>query len=510
MLAYTVPLISSAVVATLSVAWWLLQPSERNLPPLAPGCLPVIGHLLALASKEPLQKLFLKWSQEVGPIFTLKLGVKRWIIINDSTTVKNLIVNRGTIYSSRDISSVMVDGLFDGETGGGFAFYEYGKYWRNLRRIAHSGLTKKKIDDYQSTFEQGARTLLQTLWQDLAKYPEAGISLCRYLEDYALLSVLKVAYGDAIKLKPGDEELQPVFELTAAAATFLGPKEQLLEFFPILKRIFPQNTPLVKYIRNKLHSFYGPLFQNLVEKMENDPENVSDCFFKEVADQLTLSQRIGFSAVFVGAGSETTASTLQWIFAVLTNYPEIQEKVFGEIDAVVGRDRLPTADDEPNLPYLQCVILETLRLFTPAPLGVPHATSSEDTYNNFVIPKKATVVINAYAIHRDPNRYEEPEKFDPLRHMEYVKSKSAHKFSQNVDDRPHLAFSTGRRVCVGIHLAERSVFMATAVLVACYRLEGSPDMSRSKGNLSTTFAPVPYEVRLIPRHDDVHRLIQDV
>lgn len=143
-----------AVAAALGGIWWLLQPSEPNLPPLAPGCLPVIGHLLALTSKEPPEKLFFKWSQQVGPIFTLKLGVKRWIIINDVNTVKELIVNKGTIYSSRDIPSVMVDGMFDGgkynrlsifqarsltvhfpENGGGFAFYEYGKHWRNLRRI---------------------------------------------------------------------------------------------------------------------------------------------------------------------------------------------------------------------------------------------------------------------------------------------------------------------------------------------------------------------------------------
>lgn len=165
---------------------------------------------------------------------------------------------------------------------------------------------------------------------------------------------------------------------------------------------------------------------------------------------------------------------------------------------------------EPNLPYLQCVILETLRLFAPVPLGLPHATSSEDIYNNYVIPEKATVIMNVYAIHRDPKRYEEPEKFDPTRHMDYVNGRSANRFTQNVDDRPHLAFSTGRRVCVGIHLAERSIFMAAAALIACYRFEGSIDVSRSKGNLSTTFAPVPYEVHLIPRHGSVDRLIHDL
>jgi hypothetical protein len=127
------------------------------LPPYAPGCLPIIGHLLALASKEAPESLFLKWSKEVGPVFTLKFGIKRWVILNDSTSVNDLIVNRGTIYSSRDISSVMVQDVFDGgkcqalelkvymtfqtlnmynvESGGGFAFYPYGKCWRFLRRI---------------------------------------------------------------------------------------------------------------------------------------------------------------------------------------------------------------------------------------------------------------------------------------------------------------------------------------------------------------------------------------
>ncbi|KAH8556200.1 cytochrome P450 [Umbelopsis sp. PMI_123] len=509
MLFYTTISILSVVVITLGVVWWVLQPSEPNLPPLAPGHLPVVGHLLTLSTKEPLEKLFLKWSREVGPIFTLKLGVKHWIIINDAATVKDLIVNRGTIYSSRDVSSTIVNGLFEGETGGGFAFYEYGKCWRNLRRIAHSGLTKQKVDDYQPIFEQGTRLLLQVLSENVAQAPGASISLCPYLEDYALLSILKVAYGDIMTLKPGDEELQKVFELTAEAATFLGPKEQLLEFFPILKWIFPPNATFVKYCRTKVYSFYGQLFKTLEEKLKIDPENVNDCFFKEVAGKLTLSQKIGFSAVFVGAGSETTASTLQWIFAILTNNPEIQDKVYEEINSVVGRDRLPTAEDESNLPYLQCVILETLRLWTPTPLGVPHATSSEDVYNNYVIPAKATVVINAYSIHRDPNRYDEPNKFDPTRHMDYVKGNSGRRFKQNVDDRPHLAFSTGRRVCVGIHLAERSLYMATAALVACYRFEGSVDVSRSKGNVSTTYSPIHYHVRLVPRHDAIHKLIQN-
>ncbi|KAM3586420.1 hypothetical protein VKS41_002937 [Umbelopsis sp. WA50703] len=332
-----------------------------------------------------------------------------------------------------------------------------------------------------------------------------GIPICRLIEDYSMLVVLKVAFGDIMTMKSGDKELQQVFELTAGAASFLGPKEQLLEFFPILKRILPTQHSFATLARNKLFSFYGTLF----EKLDKGSTYSNDCFFKEVTGQLTQSQRLGFAAVFVGAGSETTASTLQWLIAILINFPDVQDKVYEEIFSVVGKDRLPTATDEAKLVYLQCVILETLRFRTPTPLGVPHATSCSDVYKNYVIPANATVIVNAYAIHRDPEHYENPDQFLPTRHMKYVTEHDSTQFSQTVEDRPHLAFCTGRRVCVGIHLAERSLFMAAARMLACYRFKGNADIDHSKDGLSTTFAPVPFYVQLVKRHDNVDALIAD-
>jgi hypothetical protein len=116
--------LSGTFIAVL-LAWWLSKPTEGNLPPLAPGCLPLVGHLFALASKDPPEKLFLQWSMRIGPVFTLKLGIKRWVILNDATSVKELIVKRGSIYSSRDISSVIVNGLFD---GGKYIANDYSSY----------------------------------------------------------------------------------------------------------------------------------------------------------------------------------------------------------------------------------------------------------------------------------------------------------------------------------------------------------------------------------------------
>lgn len=164
---------------------------------------------------------------------------------------------------------------------------------------------------------------------------------------------------------------------------------------------------------------------------------------------------------------------------------------------------------EVNLPYLQCVILETLRFRAPAPLSLPHATSQDDVYEGCFIPAGTTVIMNLHAIHNDPVRYPEPEKFIPERHMDFVVQKTS-TFAQTADDRPHLAFSTGRRVCVGIHLAEASVFLAAAGLLSCFRFEcPGPliDVDTPKDIRSPNLIPKPYRVCIVPRHDNLSKLL---
>lgn len=87
-----------------------------SLPPIASGYLPVIGHLLKLINPVPIHEIFTKWSQEVGPIYTLYFGSQRWIVLNNVETIKDLIVNRGTIYSSRKLPDTIVQDVFQGGT----------------------------------------------------------------------------------------------------------------------------------------------------------------------------------------------------------------------------------------------------------------------------------------------------------------------------------------------------------------------------------------------------------
>ncbi|GAA5811855.1 hypothetical protein MFLAVUS_005301 [Mucor flavus] len=454
----------------------------------------------------PIHQLFFDWSQAVGPIFTCYFGSQRWIVLNSIDIIKDLVVDRGSIYSSRNLPDTLVHDFMQGDDGGGFAFFPYGTSWRRLRRIAHTGLVKSKIDIYQPILDERRTILLSHLYQLTHTNLKEGVSLSHLLEHYTMTSILAIAYGDMCSFEPGDPVLRKAFAITERAANTMGPSDQIREFFPILKTLWPVKREKYLKVRQDFGDFYGGLLDQFKSQYSDQ-----DCFVKDIValDQLTDLQIRNFIGIFVGAGSDTTTSTLEWLIAFLANNLDVQEKAYSEIIDSVGLNRLPGSQDESRLPYIQCIILETLRLRPPAPVAIPHSTTQDDAYRNWLIPKDTIVVMNLYAVHNDPIRFPQPTLFQPDRHFDYVLNQSK-KFGQTVEDRPHLSFSTGRRVCVGIHLAERNLFMAVSMLLACFKFERLTDQlidtETARDVRAPTWTPMHYRIRLVPRHEGVRHL----
>ena len=118
------------------------------------------------------------------------------------------------------------------------------------------------------------------------------------------------------------------------------------------------------------------------------------------------------ASAFMIGGVETTASIMQWFSALIPAYPEIQKKAQAELDRVVGRDRLPTIDDEKDLPYCHAIIKEVERMHNPFWLGTPHVTSEDFVYKGQFIPKDTVCVLNTWSMHYNSDRHPEPEKFN--------------------------------------------------------------------------------------------------
>jgi cytochrome P450 len=159
------------------------------------------------------------------------------------------------------------------------------------------------------------------------------------------------------------------------------------------------------------------------------------------------------------AGTDTSAGTLEWAMSNLLNHPEVLRKAKTEIDDQIGVDRLVEEQDIVKLPYLQHIVSETLRLYPVAPMLLPHLASEDCIVDGYDVPRGTIILVNAWAIHRDPKLWEEPEKFKPER------------FEKKGEDKKLMPFGIGRRSCPGSGLAQRLVTLALGSLVQCFEWE---------------------------------------
>jgi cytochrome P450 len=171
----------------------------------------------------------------------------------------------------------------------------------------------------------------------------------------------------------------------------------------------------------------------------------------------------------IGGGVDTTSSTMITCILAMCVFQEVQIKAQTELDAVVGPDRSPNWSDEKSLPYVSALVEETLRWRTVTVLGgIPHAPIKNDVYNGYHIPAGTPITENAWAIHRHPREFPEPDSFRPERFL-------------NGLERPypnikgHNAFGWGRRQCSGQPLAQQGLLMSVARLLWAFNVRPGLD-----------------------------------
>lgn len=215
------------------------------------------------------------------------------------------------------------------------------------------------------------------------------------------------------------------------------------------------------------------------------------------------------------AGSETTASTLDAFIQAMILYPEVQLEARTELDRICP-DRLPTMEDRAQLPYVCATIKEALRWFPVLTLGVPHCATEDDEYMGYYIPKGATVMMNIFTLNRNPERYPNPRVFDPARFLGDHTTAAESATSIDVSQRDHFSFGAGRRICPGLHIAERTLFLSIARLLWGFDIskgrkpvksgdrgtqwvEITPDQDDIVGAIASR--PVPFPATIRPRSE---------
>jgi len=144
-------------------------------------------------------------------------------------------------------------------------------------------------------------------------------------------------------------------------------------------------------------------------------------------------------------GANTFTTTIEWAFVELLKHPEVMKKVQDELDNVVGHQRIVDEKDVPRLKYLQDIVKETFRLHPPVPTLIPHENLEFCEVGGYHVSAKSMILVNVWAIHRDPCAYENPVDFNPKRFVGSVIDVKGNDFQL-------LPFGSGRRICPTLSL----------------------------------------------------------
>ncbi|PFH55999.1 hypothetical protein XA68_17229 [Ophiocordyceps unilateralis] len=215
------------------------------------------------------------------------------------------------------------------------------------------------------------------------------------------------------------------------------------------------------------------------------------------------------------AASETTSQQLLQLVKAMVLYPEVQRTARTEIDRVCG-DRMPDEADQENMPYIHAMIKEACRLMPTLSSVFPHCTVRDDEYEGYKIPKDTLVIMNIRSLHNDPEHYRDPGTFDPTRYLHDRKSARQSALSVDVSERDHFLFGAGRRLCSGIDIAEKSMFLSMARILWAFDISEPVD---AEGN-AMTFDPedmeegvfhasVKFPAEFTPRSQDREQAVKE-
>ncbi|CUA68608.1 O-methylsterigmatocystin oxidoreductase [Rhizoctonia solani] len=499
--------LSTAVLAagTLIGAWALVDAlkNSRRLPfPPGPAEKSWISGNAQDMPQSHLWLRFTEWAKKYGDVVHVRVHTNHIVLLSSYDAVVDLFDKRGSVYSHRSerIMSTMMGWkhIMSSEA--------YGDRWRAYRRQANSGFNKKAVVKYQDGQTRDVHVFLQRLLSDSENF----ISQLKWL---AGSIIMRTTYGyqvletDDPHITIADDALASL-EFTGVAGSYL------VDSYPFLRHL-PSWLPGMQFKRQAEEWSKYPArmaqqpFDWTREQMKNGlavPSFLSG-LLEQNDDGLYGEDVIKWtSASMYSAGAHTTVGTISNFVLAMVLHPEIFRKAQEEIDRVVGNDRLPLVSDRADLPYIESVLLETLRWYPVAPLAIPHRITQDDEYRGYRIPSGSTVISNIYAITRDERIYPDPENFVPERF-------DSSRPGSNPPNPRDFVFGIGRRVCPGNHIADVSVWLAIASLAATMDISKAHDSNgeyiepvaeRSSGFVSQLR---PFKCSIKPRSEKAAKLI---
>uniref|UniRef100_A0A8B9EEP6 Cytochrome P450 2J6-like n=1 Tax=Anser cygnoides TaxID=8845 RepID=A0A8B9EEP6_ANSCY len=457
----------------LFVEFLKLQWKRRQLPP-GPTPYPLFGNLLQMKFRihhDILKKSSCNMSKLHGNIFTLWLANTPVVVLQGYQAVKEGMTAHAEEVAGRPQNLVNIFSKFYETLLFGFCvMFSNGHLWKQQRRFGlvtmrRMGVGKK---DQDCQIQEEACRLVEYLRETNGKPLDPTMPIVHAVSN--VICALILGHRFSIEDKNFRRLIEAFAEYHISKISLSQVHDQIPWFADRFLTPCKKTFSSVNFMRTLL-----------AEEIENadatyDKENLIQAIFD----------------LFL-AGTETTATTLRWALLYMVVYPDVQEKVQKELDAVLGRSNLACYTDRKRLPYTNAVIHEIQRYSNIILIALPRQTVKDTELLGYPIPKNTIVLVNIDSVLSDPEKWETPDQFNPGHFLD--------KDGNFVHREAFLPFSIGSRVCMGELLARLELFIVFSTLLRAFRFtlpDGVKEVN-TKFVFGSTMKPPPYQLCAIPR-----------
>ncbi|XP_044470110.1 cytochrome P450 84A1-like [Mangifera indica] len=467
---------------------------RRNKLPYPPGPKgwPIIGNMLMM--DQLTHRGLAKLAKQYGGLFHMRMGYLHMVVVSNPEMARQVLQVQDNIFSNRPATIAIAYLTYDRAD---MAFAHYGPFWRQMRKLCVMKLfSRKRAESWESVRDE-----VDALVRSVAEHNGKPVNLGELIFSLTSNITYRAAFG--LSSYDGQDEFISILqEFSKLFGAF-----NIADFIPSLGWLDPQglDTRLEK-ARLSLDKFIDRIINDHIKERNHQAaaDMVDDllAFYSEEAkvdesEDLQNAIRLtrdNIKAIIMDVmfgGTETVASAIEWALAELMKSPEDLKLAQQELADVVGLERRVEESDLDNLTFLKCTVKETLRLHPPIPLLL-HETAEDAEVSGYRIPARSRVMINAWAIGRDPGSWDDPDTFKPSRFLkqDMPDFKGSH-FEL-------IPFGSGRRSCPGMQLGLYALELAVASMLHCFTWELPDGMKPSELDMSDVFGlTAPRASRLI-------------
>lgn len=406
---------------------------------------------LPMAAKDPLA-VFTEWAHTYGDIFHYRAFHKHVYFINHPDLIKDVLVTKAPSFikgmAVRANRRIFGKGLLASE----------GSEWLQNRRLIQPAFHHSHIESYAKVMVAATERMLTT-WNDgeTRDIHQDMMHLTLEIVAMALFSVEIASDKDRVAVA-----LDTLMELSMGVR-MLTPE--------LLRRIPTRNNRRYEAATRELDD----IVYTLIRERQANPDAASPHGFEDLLGTLLKARYEDGSPMptqqvrdevmtLLLAGHETTAVSLSWTWLLLSQHPEVEQKLWDELRTVLN-GRSPTMRDLANLPYTERIIKESMRLSPPVWATV-RETAKDTEIGGYLIPAKSPVIMSQWVTHRDARFYDQPNEFLPDRWLD-ERYKTAPRFS-------YFPFAGGPRMCIGASFAFTEAALVLATIAQQYQIRVDP------------------------------------